>query len=117
MYQRILISCQNARKLDDSERLNKDFLAKRTEYRSLMREHLKIVREAKISESFVSDVEEKLFWKLIKGKLCYSQLGRFMIDGQLNNLPQEITEMWFNHFKISLKRSFEIMSQEVLRVS
>ena len=40
----------NARKLDDSESLNKDFFAKRTEYRSLMREHLKIERETKISE-------------------------------------------------------------------
>ena len=37
----------NARKLDDIESLNKDFFAKRSEYRSLMREHLKIERETK----------------------------------------------------------------------
>ena len=91
----------NARKLDDSESLNKDFFAKRTEYRLLMREHLKIERETKISElCFASDVDEKMFWKLIKGKRCSSQLGSFMVDGRLTNSPQEIIEMWFNHFKI-----------------
>ena len=53
----------NARKLDDSESRNKDFFAKRTEYRLLMREHLKIERETKISKlCFASDVDEKMFW-------------------------------------------------------
>ena len=62
----------NARKLDDSEILNKDFFCQ--EYRSLMRKHLKIERETKISElCFASDVDEKMFWKLIKGKRCSSQ--------------------------------------------
>ena len=41
-----------------------------------MREHLKIGRETKISElCFASDVDEKMFWKLIKCKRCSSQLG------------------------------------------
>ena len=66
-----------------------------------MREHLKIARETKISElRFASDVDEKTFWKLIKGKRCSSQLGSFMVDGRFTNSPQEIIEMWFNHFKI-----------------
>ena len=57
----------NARELDDSDSLNKDFFAKRMEYRSLMRQHLKIERETKISKfCFGSDVDEKMFWKLIK---------------------------------------------------
>ena len=77
------------------------FVAKRTEYRLLMREHLKIGRETKISElCFASDVDEKMFWKLIKCKRCSSQLGSFMVDGRLTNSPQEIIEMWFNHIKI-----------------
>ena len=41
-----------------------------------------------------------MFWKLIKGKRCSSQLGSFMTDGRLTNSPQEIIEMWFNHIKI-----------------
>ena len=90
----------NARKLDDSESLNKDFFAKRTEYKLLMRKHLKIERETKISElCFASEVDEKMFWKLIKGKRCSSQLGSFMVDGRLTNSPQDIIEMSFNHFK------------------
>ena len=81
----------NARKLDDSESLNTDFFSKRTEYRLLMREHLKIEREAKILElCLASDVDEKMFWKLIKGKCCSSQLGSFTVDGRLTNSPQEI---------------------------
>ena len=39
-------------------------------------------------------------WKFIKDKRCSSQLGNFMIDGRLTSSPQEIIEMWFNHFKI-----------------
>ena len=70
------------------------FSAKRTDYRSLMREHLKIERETRISELCVaSDVDEKMFWKLIKGEHCSSQLGSFMTDGRLTNSPQEIIEM------------------------
>ena len=91
----------NERKLDDSESFDKKIFAKRTEYRSLMREHLKIERETEISElCFASDVDEKMFWKLIKVKRCSSQLGSFMVDGRLTNSPQEIIEMWFNHFRI-----------------
>ena len=41
--------------------LTKTFFAKRTEYKLLMREHLKIERETKISElCFASDVDEKM---------------------------------------------------------
>ena len=77
-----------ARKIDDSDSFDKDFFAKRTEYRSLMREHLKVERETKISElRFASDVDENMFWKLIKGKRCSSQLGSFMVDGRLTNSP------------------------------
>ena len=84
----------NARKLDDSESLSKDVFAKRTEYRLLMREHLKIEKETKILElCFASDVDEKIFWKLIKGKRCSSELGSFMIDGRLTNSSQEIIDM------------------------
>ena len=66
-----------------------------------MREHLKIERETKISKlCFASDVDDKMFWKWIKGKRCSSQLGSFMVDGRLTNSSQEIIEMWFNLFKI-----------------
>ena len=46
--QKDLNKLSNARKRNDSESLSKDFFAKRTEYRSLMREHLKIERETKM---------------------------------------------------------------------
>ena len=66
-----------------------------------MREHLKIEKETKIPElCFASDVDEKMFWKLIKGKRCSSQSGSFMVDGRLTNSSQEIIEMYFNHFRI-----------------
>ena len=87
-----------------------------------MREHLNIERETKISAlCLVSDVDEKMFWKLIKGKCRSSQLGSFMVDGQPTNSPQEIIKMWFNHFKIlgsfGHDMSFEIMSQQAFCVS
>ena len=48
-----------------------------------------------------------------------------MIDRRLTNSPQEIIEMWFNHFKIlgcfgqdiSFDANFQIMSQQVFCVS
>ena len=55
-----LNNLSDTRKLVDGESLNKDYFAKRTEYRPLMREHLKIERETTISElCFASDVDEK----------------------------------------------------------
>ena len=49
--------------------LTKILFAKRIEYRSLMREYLNIERETKISV-VLHQMWIKMFWKLIKGKLC-----------------------------------------------
>ena len=91
----------NARKLDNSESFDKDFLPRERSIDHLYENIRKMKGKQKfLNYVFASDVDEKGFWKLIKGKRCSSQLGSFMTDGQLNNSPQEITEIWFNHFKI-----------------
>ena len=55
-----LNTLSNATKLDDGACFRKDFFAKRTNYRLLTRDHLKVEKETKISEfCFASDVEQK----------------------------------------------------------
>ena len=69
-----------------------------------MRDELKLERQTRISELCNASevtVDEKLFWKLVKGKCPCSQFGSFLIDGKFSSCPDEILSMWFNHFKKS----------------
>ena len=51
-----------------------------------MRDELKPERQTRISELCnASEVDEKLFWKLVKGKRPCSQFGSFLIDGKLSS--------------------------------
>ena len=61
---------------------------------------MKLERDTRITDlCSVLEVDEKSFWKLIKGKRSATQFGSFMIDGKLSNSPVEIINMWFEHFK------------------
>ena len=64
-----------------------------------MRDELKLERQTISELCNASSVDEKLFWKLVKGKRPCSQFGSFLIDGKFSSCPDEILSMWFNHFK------------------
>ena len=89
-----------AQKENDSEEIKLQYVRKRTEYRTTVMDELKLERQTRISELCnASEVDEKLFWKLVKGNLPCSQFGSFLIDGKFSSCPDEILSMWFNHFK------------------
>ena len=88
-----------SRKKNDSEELKLDLLKRRKEYRKIVRNEL-LERDTRITELCTSvDVDEKSFWKLIKGKRSSTQFGSFLVDGKLTSSPVEIINMWFEHFK------------------
>ena len=43
--------------------------------------------------------DEKLFWKLLKGKRCSSQMGAFLVSDNLLIDKNLIREMWADHFE------------------
>ena len=89
-----------ARKKNGSEELKLDFVKRRKEYRKIVRSQLKLERDTRITELCTAfEVDEKSFWKLIKGKRSSTQFGSFLVDGKLTNSPVEIINMWFEHFK------------------
>ena len=77
-----------------------DFVKRRKEYRKIVRNELKLERDTRITELCTAvEVDEKFFWKLIKGKRSSIQFGSSLVDGKLTNSPVEIINMWFEHFK------------------
>ena len=88
------------RKKNDSDELLKIFVKKRCEYRKIVRSELKLERDTRITDLCSAlEVDEKSFWKLIKGKRSAAHFGSFIIDGKLSSSPVEIINMWFEHFK------------------
>ena len=89
-----------AQKENDSEEIRLQYVRKSIECRTTLRDELKLERQTMISELCnASDVDEKLFWKLVKGKHPCSQFGSFLIDGRFSSCQDEILSMWFNHVK------------------
>ena len=89
-----------AHKENDSEEIRLQYVNKRIECRTTVRDELKLERQSKIFELCnASEVDEKLFWKLGKGKRPCSLFGSFLIDGKFSSCPDEILSMWFNHIK------------------
>ena len=67
-----------AQKENDSKEIRLQYVRESIEYRTTLREELKLERQTRISELCnASDVDEKLFWKLVKGKHPCSQFGSF----------------------------------------
>ena len=89
-----------AQKENNSEENRLQYVKKRIEYRTTVTDELKLERQTRISELCnASEVDKKLFWKLVKGKRPCSQFGSFLIDGRFSSCPDEIISMRFNHFK------------------
>ena len=89
-----------AQKENDSGEIRLQYVKKRIEYKATVRDELKLERQTKISELCnSSEVDEQLFWKLVKGKRPCSQFGSFLIDGKFSSCPDEILSVWFNHLR------------------
>ena len=46
-----------------------------------------------------ADSDEKLFWKLLKGQRCSSQMSAFLVDGKMITDKRVIRDMWADHFE------------------
>ena len=46
-----------------------------------------------------ADSDERLFWKLLKGQRCSSQMSAFLVDGKMITDKGEIRDMWADHFE------------------
>ena len=46
-----------------------------------------------------ADSNEKLFWKLLKGQRCSSQMSVSLVDGKMITDKEKIHNMWADHFE------------------
>ena len=69
-------------------------------YRSLLRGFLNEIESDRISKlCAAADSDEKLFWKLLKGQRCSSQMSAFLVAGKMITDKGEIHDMWADHFE------------------
>ena len=73
---------------------------KRKEYRQKLRNFLEQREADKIRKLHnAANSNEKLFWKLLKGKRYSSQMGAFLVNDNLLTDKNYIREMWADHFQ------------------
>ena len=76
------------------------YRAKRKEYRQKLRDFLEQREADKIRKLHnAANSNEKLFWKLLKGKRYSSQMGAFLVNDNLLTDKNLIREMWADHFE------------------
>ena len=72
----------------------------RKAYRSLLRGFLNEIESDRISKlCATADSDERLFWKLLKGQRCSSQMSAFLVDGKIITDKGGIRDMWADHFE------------------
>ena len=77
-----------------------DFKAKRNEYRSAIRKFIQCKENSKIVDLCkASEVDEKLFWKMLKKGKGKGKTTCFLVDGKFINTDLDITNMWADHFE------------------
>ena len=76
------------------------YRVKRKEYRQKLRNFLEQRQADKIRKLHnAANSNEKLFWKLLKGKRYPSQMGAFLVNDNLLTDKNLICEMWADHFE------------------
>ena len=71
-----------------------DFEAKRNEYRSAIRKFIQGKENSKIVDLCkASEVDEKLFWKMLKKGKGKDKTTCFLVDGKFINTDSDITNM------------------------
>ena len=65
-----------------------------------MRGFLNEIESDRISKlCAAADSDERLFWKLLKGQRCSSQMSAFLVDGKMITDKEGIRDMWADHFE------------------
>ena len=76
-----------------------DFKLKRNEYRSGLRQFILCKENNKIqSLCEASEVNEKLFWKMLKSNKAKCKTTCFLVNGEYINSEPDVLDMWANHF-------------------
>ena len=80
--------------------IHDDYRYGRKEYRSLLRDFFNQLEVQKIDRlCTAAETDEKLFWKLLKGRRNSSQMHAFLVEGKLLSDVDQIRDMWANHFE------------------
>ena len=101
-----------------------DFNAKCNGYRSAIRKFIQCKENSKIADLCkASEVDEKLFWKMLKKGKGKGKTNCFLVDGKFINADSDITNMWADHFETlgqppidnSYNESFRIKVESVVK--
>ena len=77
-----------------------EYCESRKAYKSLLRDFLNEIESDRISKlCAAADSDEKLFWKLLKGQRCSSQMRAFLVDGKMVTDKGRMRDMWADHFE------------------
>ena len=94
-----------------------DFKAKRNEYRSAIRKFIQCKENSKIVDLCkASEVDEKLFWKMLKKGKEKGKTTCFLVDGKIVNTDLDITNMWADHFETLGQPTTDDLYDENLRI-
>ena len=62
--------------------------------------HLEVDRVKKLCTAAETDIDEKLFWKLLKGQRPSSKMSAFLVNGAFITEENDIRDMWADHFEV-----------------
>ena len=94
-----------------------DFKLKRNEYRSGLRQFILCKENNKIkSLCEASEVNEKLFWKMLKSNKAKCKTTCFLVNGEYINSEPDVLDMWTNHFEFLGQPTVEASFDEPFRL-
>ena len=94
-----------------------DFKVKRNEYRSSIRNFIQYKENSKIVDLCkASEVDEKLFWKMLKKRKGKGKTTCFLVDGKFVNADLDITNMWADHFETLGQPTTDDSYDEIFRI-
>ena len=80
--------------------VHETYRATRKEYRQKLRSFLDQTEADRIRKlCHAAESNEKLFWKLVKSQRSSSQMGAFLVNGDLLTDKKAIRAMWADHFE------------------
>ena len=93
-----------------------DYEELRSQYRSSLRHFVISQENEKIKTSFkASEVDEKLFWQMLKGSRVQRKTTCFIENDKLINTSSEIFDRWASHFSALGKSTIDPCFNEEFR--
>ena len=94
-----------------------DFKLKRNKYRSGLRQFILCKENDKIkSLCKAPEVNEKLFWKMLKSNKAKCKTTCFLVNGECINSEPDVLDMWANHFESLGQPTVEASFDEPFRL-